>query len=141
MYNVIVGNNLDLGLILLTYKGKVLLMHRNTQPNILEIKDWCFIGGVKEKHKSFEETICRDVERETSIRLKEVELLSDGLYSDEKKHFYHAELTDENVNDIKRGEGQALDFFTLRELERLNLSPSTKLFVEKHWGLLKQIHI
>ena len=135
------GNNLDLGLILLTYKGKVLLMHRNTQPNILEIKDWCFIGGVKEKHKSSKETIFRDVERETSIKLEEVELLSDRLYSDEKKHFYHAELTDENVNDIKREEGQTLDFFTLRELERLNLSASTKSFVLKHRDLLEQVQI
>ena len=116
-------------------------MHRNTQPNILEIKDWCFIGGVKEKHKSSKETIFRDVERETSIKLEEVELLSDRLYSDEKKHFYHAELTDENVNDIKREEGQTLDFFTLRELERLNLSASTKSFVLKHRDLLEQVQI
>ena len=135
------GNNLDLGLILLTYKGKVLLMHRNAKPSTLEIKDWCFIGGVKEEHKSSKETICRDVERETSIKLEEVELLSDRLYSDEKKHFYHAELTDENVNDIKREEGQTLDFFTLRELERLNLSASTKSFVLKHRDLLEQVQI
>ncbi len=116
-------------------------MHRNSLPNMLQINVWCFIGGVKEKNRSFEETIYRDVERETSIKLKRVELVSDLLYNDEKKHFYHAELTDENVNDIKREEGQTLDFFTLRELDRLNLSALTKLFVVKHRELLEQVHI
>lgn len=134
-------NKVDISLILLTYKGKVLLMHRNAQPNPLKISDWCFIGGVKEKHKSLEETIFTDVERETSIKLKEVELLSNLFSNDEKQYYYHAKLTDENVNDIKRGEGQALDFFTLRELDRLNLSASTKLFVVKHRDLLEQVNV
>ena len=134
-------NKVDTSLILLTYKGKVLLMHRNVLPNILQINDWSFIGGTKEKNKSFEETIYKDVERETSIKLEKVELLSDPINSDNRKHFYHAKLTDKNVNDIKRGDGQTLDFFTLRELERLHLSESTKLFIVKYRNLLEQVQI
>lgn len=133
-------NNIDASLILLTYKGKVLLMHRNVLPNILQINDWSFIGGAKEKNKSFEETISRDVERETSIKLEKVELLSEPVNDDNRKHFYYAKLTDKNVNDIKRSEGQTLDFFNLRELDRLNLSASTKLFVVKHRDLLEQVY-
>jgi ADP-ribose pyrophosphatase YjhB (NUDIX family) len=96
---------------------------------------------IKEKNKSFEETIYRDVERETSIKLERVELLSDPINNDRRNHFYHAKLTDENVNDMKREDGQALDFFTFRELNRLNLSALTKLFVAKHRDLLEQTHI
>lgn len=116
-------------------------MHRNIFPSLSKISDWSFIGGIKEKNKSFEETIYRDVERETSIRLNRVELVSDVLYNNSRKHFYFAKLTDENVNDMKRSEGQTLDFFSLRELERLNLSASTKFFVVKHRDLLEQVHI
>ena len=141
MYNINVLSNVDSSLILLTYKGKVLLMHRNVLPNMLKINDWCFIGGVKEKNKSFEETISRDVERETSIRLERVELLSEPLNNDRRKHFYHAKLTDKNVNEIKREDGQTLDFFTLRELDRLRLSESTRLFIVKHRNLLEQVQI
>ncbi len=115
-------------------------MHRNSLPNILKINTWCFIGGIKKDNKSFEEAIYRDVERETSMKLEKVELLSDPINNDRRKHFYHARLTDKNVNDMKREEGQTLDFFTLRELDRLNLSASTKLFVVKHRNLLEQAY-
>lgn len=130
----------DASLILLTYKGKVLLMHRNSMPSLSKISDWSFIGGVKDKNKSSEETIYRDVERETSIKLERVELVSDVLYNNSRRHFYFARLTDENVNDMKREDGQTLDFFNLRELDRLNLSASTKLFVVKHRDLLEQVY-
>lgn len=116
-------------------------MHRNVLPSLSKISDWSFIGGIKEKNKSSEETISRDVERETSIKLEKVELLSEPVNDDNRKHFYYAKLTDKNVNDIKRSEGQTLDFFTLRELDRLNLTASTKLFVVEHRDLLEEVHI
>lgn len=115
-------------------------MHRNSMPSLSKITDWSFIGGVKENNKSSEETIYRDVERETSIKLKGVELVSDVFYNNSRKHFYFAKLTDENVNDMKREDGQTLDFFNLRELDRLNLTASTKLFVVKHRDLLEQAY-
>ena len=113
-------------------------MHR-TVPHTLQQSDWCFIGGVKEKDKSFEETIFRDVEREANIKLAKVELLSELIYKNRRKHFYHAKLSDENVNDIKREDGQTLDFFTPQELEKLPLTSSTRLFLIKHKTLLETV--
>lgn len=115
-------------LILLTYKGKALLMYRTESANDSEEHEWCFIGGEKNHDESFEEAMSRKVTVEASIKIQEVEYLS--------KSCYHARLTDDNVNNIKRDERQLLDFFTLREVQKLHLSQATKLFIEKHGTLI-----
>jgi hypothetical protein len=45
------------GLILLTYKGKVLLMHKEKSVIDEEKHPWCLIGGIRQKKESFEETL------------------------------------------------------------------------------------
>ena len=133
VYDVIV-NKVDAGLIILTYKGKMLLMHRSLRPAIFEQKIWSLIGCEKTKNESCEEAIAREVEGEISIKLDAVELLFSLFDEDRKKYLYHAELTDDNVNNIKREDGQSLEFFTPKELRKLVLTDSTKLFLSKHSG-------
>ncbi len=116
------------GLILLTYKGKALLMYKTNSPVDVEIHEWCFIGGKRDSRESFEEALSRKVEKEASIKVDEVELVSEN--------FYHARLTDDNVNQIKRGERQLLDFFTLRDMQKLHLEASTKSFISKFGNLI-----
>ncbi|MBI4098343.1 MAG: NUDIX hydrolase [Candidatus Levybacteria bacterium] len=115
-------------LILLTYKGKALLMYRTNSAIDSQQHEWCFIGGEKNDDESFEEAMARRVTMEASIKIEQVEYLS--------KSCYHARLTDDNVNNIKRDERQLLDFFTLREVQKLPLSEATKLFIEKHGALI-----
>ena len=115
-------------LILLTYKGKALLMYKTDSANDSEQHEWCFIGGEKAEDESFEEAMSRRVIMEANIKIEDVEYLS--------KSCYHARLTDDNVNNIKRDERQLLDFFTLREVQKLHLSQATKLFIEKHGSLI-----
>ncbi len=115
-------------LILLTYKGKILLMYKSNSPIDKEKHQWCFIGGIKEKRESFENAMSRRVEKETGIKIEKVEFVSDSCY--------HARLTDDNVNKIKRAEGQLLDFFTLKELRKLLVSNATEQFISKHSDLM-----
>ncbi|MBI2430606.1 MAG: NUDIX hydrolase [Candidatus Levybacteria bacterium] len=123
-------------IILLTYKGKVLLMHKDYILATLGEDPWHFIFGVKEKNESFEETIKREVEKETGIQLKSVDFLSSLDDSVEKKYFYHTHLTDDNVNNIVRRDGKILGFFSLKELDTLSLSLATKLLIRRHRDLL-----
>ena len=109
------------GLILLTYKGKILLMHKQKSVIDEEIHPWCLIGGVRKNQESFEHALSRSVEKETGVKIKNVELLS--------KFCYHAALTDDNVNNIKRSENQLLDFFNPKELNKLLLSETTREFI------------
>ena len=115
-------------LILLTYKGKVLLMYKKNGPGDEEKHPWCFIGGVKEKRESFENALARRVEKEMGIKIENVEFVSESCY--------HARLTDDNVNKIERAENQLLDFFSLKELKKLFLSKPTREFISKHGTLI-----
>jgi len=115
-------------LILLTYKGKALLMYKKSSPMDEEKHAWCFIGGIRENRESFENAMARKVEKEMGIKIEKVEFVSESCY--------HARLTDDNVNKIKRAEGQLLDFFTLKEAGKLSLSSTTAQFISKHSALI-----
>jgi len=107
-------------LILLTYKSKVLLMQK--QKNPLDNNNvWSLIGGTGGMSKT--------IEREMGIKIENLEMVS--------KSCYHAGLTDENVNQITRSDGQSLAFFSRQELQNLSLTDTTREFVSKHGELIQ----
>lgn len=115
-------------IILLTYKGKALLMHKQKSVIDPEHHPWSFIGsGITEKKETIQKALARSVQKEMGIKIENIEYVSES--------FYHAKLTDENVNNIKRSEHQLLDFFTLEEIKKLSLSILTQEFIAKH-GLI-----
>lgn len=116
------------GLILLTYKGKMLLMHKQKSVIDQENHPWSFIGGIREDEESFEHAMSRKVEKEMGIKIENVEYISELCY--------HARLTDDNVNHIERSENQLLDFFTLKEVKELFLSSETAKFILEHSSLV-----
>ena len=116
------------GLILLTYKGKVLLMHKQDSVIDEEKHPWSFISGVKDKTESFEKTLIRRVRKEAGIKIENIEFVSEFCY--------HARLTDDNVNQMKRGENQLLDFFDLKQAKKLFLSSETAKFITNHASLI-----
>ncbi len=124
-------NSIASGLILLTYKGKVLLMHKQKSVIDEEQHPWCLIGGIREKKESFEKALSRRVQKEAGIKIENVQVLSEFCY--------HAELTDDNVNKIQRKENQLLDFFNPKELNKLLLSNSTQQFLIEHGSLISPI--
>jgi len=111
--------------------------------NLIISKDntWRFIGAVRQKNKSFEETIFIEVEKETNIKLDSVELLSSLPHKNGTRNLYHASLTDKHVNSMKRRDGQLLNFFTLQEARELPMGKLTRLFVLKHQDLLQKTQI
>ena len=121
-------DNISPSLILLTYKGKALLMHKQKSVIDEEKHPWSFISGIKEDEESFEHAMTRRVEKETGIKIENVEFVSELCY--------HARLTDDNVNKMQRAENQLLDFFTLKEIKKLFLSNLTAQFMLKHAALI-----
>lgn len=132
-YNRRVDSKTLQSLILLTYKSKALLLHRNLSPIDQGQHGWSFIGVNKGENESSEEAISRQVEGEMSIKIKAIQILS--------KYCFHARLSDNDVNNIKREEGQLLNFFTLRELQKLQLTPSTRQFVTTFGSLIESLSI
>lgn len=128
-------------LILLTYKGKVLLLNQEDIPTDMVFEDWHFIEVHKLKNKSLEDTIVKEVARETGIQLSEINLVSGLSYNEQLKYFFHAKLTDDHVNHIERYDGQLIQFFTLKEISALSLSPLTKLLIVNHQDLLQKNNV
>lgn len=98
-------------------------MYKNNGSVDPEKHPWCFIGGVKDKRESFEAAMRRLVKEEMGINIENINLVLDS--------YYHAKLTDDNVNKIERAENKLLDFFSLNEIKKLLLSSSTEGFITK----------
>lgn len=130
---------LDTSLVLLTYNDKILLMLHDNRPDISHTPTWCFIGGNSKNNESVEKSILREIEEKTNLHLISVTLLTTLQFEDKEKYIYHAYLTTDNLNNIKRGENQSLDFFTLREVEKLPLADTTKLFLANHKDTIEKI--
>lgn len=132
-------------MILLTYKGKILLMLFENDPTVLENpllfrkSVWKFVGGVKKGYESFEEAIIKQVEHLTSVKLSSVAFVSRVLDGTTRKYVYHANLTDKNVNNIVRANGLLLQFYSFKEIEKLSLSDATRLVISKHREFLEGI--
>lgn len=130
---------LNESLILLTYKEKILLMIRNYVFNSGVARIWCMIGGEKGDKESFEKSIARKIKEEMNIKINDVKLLFVSPTNDKNTYFYHGKLTDSNVNLIERSEGQELQFFDLKELDKLQLEASTNLFFTQNRNTVEDL--
>ncbi len=126
-------------LIFLTYKEKILLMIRDFDLTSRLKKTWCMIGGKKENNESFDKTVVRKIKEEMNIEVNDVKFLLVSPFDDKDIHFYHGKLTDNNVNRIERAEGQELQFFNLRELDKLQLASSSNLFFTRHRSAVEEL--
>lgn len=115
-------------LVLLAYKGKVLLMRKQESSIDVKKHPWSFISALKREDESFEIAVSRGVQKETGLKIVNIEFVS--------KYCYFAKLTDDDVNNINRTENQLLNFFSTNELKKLILSSATQDFVSKHGDLL-----
>ncbi len=139
------ANKKDLSLIILTYKNKVLLRLHSSNPLSLSsqanAKDniWSFLNVSREKNNTLKSSILSKVERETGIKLTGATLLLDTEIDDRKKRFFHAELNDNNVNEMHREEGETLHFFAIKELNDLRFTKSTKYFLEENSSMIQSL--
>ena len=118
----------DSNLILLTYKEKALLMYKYESSIDETEHEWTFPKTIKKSSESIKEGLMKVVFKEAGIKIGNIRYIG--------RNFYHAQLSDNDVNSIKRKELQLINFFTLNEVKKLNLSPLTKNFVNQHGNLI-----
>lgn len=122
---------------LLTYKGKVLLLSKHNKPDVLSYNPWQFIEKEKSKHFSELDTIVREILKETKIKITELIPVPKDSSSETPEYVFHAQLTDVNVNTIQRGDESLLQFYSLSELQKLNLQESAKNIFTKYKSTLE----
>lgn len=139
-YNLIVAYDSSFTSVILTYKGKILLLgadiigidkfDKYTREKIGK-NLWRFIAGKKTGRESFDQAMIRGIKYITKLELRNIKPLETSL-KNKSKHFYHVELTDKEVNTMERREGQKLEFYTLMELRKMSLADTTAAFLEEY---------
>ncbi len=111
-------------LILIAYKNKLLL---STNDSPFEKKEWAFVGEKGKWSTSRIKSAISILKNVTKLQFPAIEKMQ---LSDVKGDYvFYLKLTDKNVNSIVRKDGERLEFYTLREAEKLNLAASTNNFL------------
>ena len=129
-------------------EGKILLQLRDNRPDLNYPNCWTTLGGAVEAGETFDEAIRRELLEEIEIDLP-VKLWKIQNYAVELKgkqysvesHVYVGRI-DLPVSEIKLNEGQALGYFGLDDLTKLqigfNFEPMFReIFAELKHGILR----
>lgn len=112
------------------YQEKLLLLLRDNNPAIENPNTWQTIGGFVEAEETFEAAIRREIQEETNLTPAHVEYLGKRAGVNHELALYVVHLTDQEVSALELGnEGQALQFFSVDELETLTLSSTLLLYL------------
>lgn len=125
--------------ILLTYKGKILLLSKENKLDILPYNPWGFIEKQTEKTISGKDTLIREVLKEAKIKLSDLTPISSSSIEDGHEYVFHAHLSDLEVNSIERSDDSLMQFYSLSELQKLNLQESTKFIFTKYKSELEAL--
>ncbi len=118
--------------ILISYKSKLLLKSIDSP---FEKGAWGLIGEEGAWSRPPIDSAIDIVKKTTKLNIKVIHKLP--LKNEKLKYIFCVKLTDKNVNSIVRDENQRLEFYTLREAEKLNLTTTTGDFILNHQGEIK----
>lgn len=125
---------------LITYSGKILLLHRDNINTIPDPDTWQSIGGYVGEGENFDEAIAREICEETNLTPMSIKYLGKLTSPDDILALYLVRLTDQEVRSLKLGnEGQEVRFFSVTEMDNLNLSPVVRGFFNKYKEKLIEI--
>jgi len=136
MYNRHMQNK-EASLVILGYKGEILLILRDNKSDIVSPNHWSIPGGTKEPDESFEKCAKREIKEELQINLENLSFVVELKYLDRYKKLYYSSLSENQVKEIHLTEGQRYDFFTADDAKTLLLARSTKMFFDSHSNLIK----
>lgn len=124
-----------------TYKGRILLFHRDNKLGLHDADCWSLIGGHVEEGESFEQGLERELCEEIGVLPTYYNFFADFKGSeDEMVKLYHVPLTDSQAEQIKLGdEGQEVRFFTFEEMEDLPLTTNLREIYGKYTNSIKDL--
>ena len=109
--------------IVISYKNKLLLFSFDYP---FQKNQWGFVGENADYAGSNSKTISKLLQEITKLKEPLQKMQVSGQAGD---FFYFIKLSDNNVNSIVRNNGQKLEFYTIREIEKLNLTEETDRFL------------
>ncbi len=128
---------------LIVHNKKVLMLLRDDSPQIPSPNCWQLIGGHLEVGESPREALIREVKEETHLQIEANEPIKIGkiVILGKQEHFlYWIKLAQEKVADVRLGdEGQAVDFFSVEELEKVKMGQFDRSYFQKVKAGLKNL--
>jgi len=120
--------------------NKYILILRDNKQNIPHPNKWDIVGGGIEKGESPKDTISREVQEELDIDIYDLEFLStehvdlnlNGKQFNVKGHYYIAKTDVIDLSNIHLTEGQAVDYFSIKQMLNLkNTTPVIEKLIKK----------
>lgn len=116
---------------------KILLLQRDTNPEIRDPNCWQLPGGGVEDGEMPDEAIERELQEEIGIIPSSLRFL---ISPSAETRVYYARLTDEEAKSIKKGdEGRDLRFFSFSELSQIPLTQKLKNVIQSQSNVLKSL--
>lgn len=117
----------------ITYRNKVLLLHRDNIPTISDPDKWSVVGGNVEEGETVDEGMRREIREESNLSPRNLKYLGKMIIGDHEVSAYTAELDADEVKNIELGdEGSEIKFFTFDELQTLDLANNLKYYLKKY---------
>ncbi len=122
---------------IVVFDGKILLLQRDDSLGIRDPDCWQLPGGGVENGEMPDEAIKRELQEEIGVIPSSLNFL---ISPSVEISVYHASLTKEEAQNIKKGdEGKDLRFFSFNELFQIPLTQKLKSVVQSQSEVLKSI--
>lgn len=112
-------------LIIENLKGQVLLMLRDDKSTIPYPNCWAFIGGHIEEGETPEQALVREVKEELDYDLKKYDFFKKYACEEGNISVFYIK-GDYKIEDFRLGEGQKIQFFSKKEIQKLKTAYTDK---------------
>lgn len=127
--------------IFIVHKGKILLFHRDNNPNIPDPDCWGFVGGEVEDGETFLEGLKREIKEEINLEIEIPIKIGKTIISGWGENvFYFVKISLKEVKKIKLGnEGQEVKFFSFEEVMKTKLAKGPFWYFNKFSKGIKKL--
>src|SRR5258708_5586105 len=119
--------------ILIDADGRILLQHRDDNPNIRYPGHWALFGGSIEDGESPYTAARREILEETGYNVENLGLFREFAQNNKREFGFIGEIN-ASLAELSLNEGQGLDFVSPNELRKLLIRPDDKQTLNAYFG-------
>ena len=119
--------------ILMDADGRILLQHRDDNPNIRYPRHWALFGGSIEDGESPYVAARREILEETGYNVETLGLFREFVQNNKREFAFVGEIN-ASLAELSLNEGQGMDFVSPKELRKLLIRPDDKQTLMAYFG-------
>ena len=123
---------INVKIILINSEKEILLLHRENKQGIDVPNKWSFVGGALDDEETPEESIIRETKEEIEYNIKNITLFN--VYNDPGiQRYIFVGTINKNIPELTLTEGDDMNFFTVEEALKMDISKNTKRYIEDYF--------